>query len=314
MQESKTAGQTPGPAEVFYASHPPFMPPTLLLHLVIFAWSLTAILGKLITLPATDVAVWRTGMAALGFALVAKVMRAPLRVPRAELGRLLAIGWVMGWHWLLFFLSSRLATASVTLAAMPAIMIFCSLAEPLVDGTRRWRKSELLVGLVIIGAVSLIYKVELRYWLGFTVALVSALLATVFALGNKQLTHRYHFATLCFWQMVGACASCTCALPFVSGHWLPVVPGSRDLIWLLLLSQVCTVGAYAGYIIVLRHLSMFTVNVIYNLEPVYGILLAVPIFGQTEHMSTGFYAGAAIIVVSVLLLPWLNRPRAPSPS
>jgi len=287
------------------------MSPALLLHLVVFAWSLTAILGKLITIPPADVAVWRTGLAAIGFALVAKLMRVPLKVPRDELWKLLGIGWIMGWHWLLFFLSTRLSTASVTLAAMPAIMITCSLAEPLVDGTRRWRRSELLVGLMIIGAVSLIYQVELRYWLGFTLALVSVLLATVFALGNKTLTHRHHFAPLCFWQMVGACASCLVALPFVSGTWLPLVPGAWDLLWLLVLSQVCTVGGYAGYIIVLRHLSMFTINVVYNLEPIYGIVLAALIFGSTEQMSLGFYAGAAIIVGSVLALPWLKAKPVP---
>lgn len=289
------------------------MPPILLLHLVIIAWSLTAILGKLITLPATDVTVWRTGLAAIGFAIVAKLMRLPLKVSPKERWQMLIIGWFMGWHWLLFFLSSRLATASVTLAAMPAILIFCSLVEPLVNGTRRWKKAEVLIGLIIMGAVSLIYKVELRYWLGFTVALVSAALATVFALGNKQLTHRHPFAVLCFWQMCGACAACWCMLPLVSGHWLPMVPGGTDLIWLLVLSQVCTVAAYAGYIVVLRHLSIFTVNVVYNLEPVYGIVLAAVIFGQSEHMSTGFYLGAAIIVGSVVALPWLNR-SSPSPT
>lgn len=288
------------------------MPPTLMLHLVVFAWSLTAILGKLITLPAGDVAVWRTGLAALGFALLARMVGAPLQVSGTERVKLLFIGWIIGWHWLLFFLSSRLATASVTLAAMPAIMIICSLVEPLIDGTRRWRKSELLAGVVIIGAVSLIYKVELRYWLGFTVALASVFLAAVFTLGNKQLTHRHHFATLCFWQMVGAFISCLCALPFISGHWLPLVPAGADIALILVLSQVCTVGAYAGYITVLRHLPVFRVNTIYNLEPVYGIVLAALIFGDTERMKTGFYVGAGIIVASVFLLPWLKGKTAPA--
>lgn len=290
------------------------MPPVLLLHLVVIAWSLTAILGKLISLPATDVAVWRTGLAAIGFAIVARTMRVPLRIPARERWHLLIIGWFMGWHWLLFFLSLRLATASVTLAAMPAILIYCSLVEPLINGTRHWRKAELLVGLIIMGAVSLIYQVEPRYWLGFTVALVSAGFACVFALGNKRLTHKHPFAVLCFWQMCGACAACLFALPFVSGHWLPEVPVGVDLVWLLVLSQVCTVAAYAGYIVVLRHLSIFTVNVTYNLEPVYGIVLAALIFGQTERMRAGFYLGAAIIIGSVLALPWLERPTQPAPA
>lgn len=89
------------------------------------------------------------------------------------------------------------------------------------------------------------------------------------------------------------------------GHVTP--PSPVDLLWLLLFASVCTVWAYAGYMDVLRRLSMFTVNVIYNLEPVYGILLAALIFGSQEYMSTGFYFGAAIIILAVILVPWLER-------
>jgi len=109
-----------------------------------------------------------------------------------------------------------------------------------------------------------------------------------------------------YYQMLGALMVTVLA-------WLVTSPGqitppdAMNMLWLFILSSVCTVGAYAGYMTVLRRMSVFTVNVVYNLEPVYGIILAVLIFGSQEHMSSGFYIGAGIIMGSVLIVPWLRR-------
>ncbi len=281
------------------------------LHLVVLAWGFTAILGKLITLPALDVTVWRTGLAAVGFAGVALLLRQDLRLGRGEVLRLLATGCLVGLHWLLFFLSARLGTASICLSALPTTMLWCSLIEPLIDGTRRWRAAELFMGLLMVGAVWLIYHVELRYWQAFTVALLAALLAAVFAVINKQVTHRHHFAVLGFYQMLGALGVTLLVLPLAAHRPATLPPSPRDLGWLLVLAMVCTVGGFGGYVHALRRVSVFTANMIYNMEPVYGILLAALVFGDREKMSGGFYAGTAVIVGSVLLLPWFNRRDKP---
>lgn len=278
----------------------------LKLHLVILAWGFTAILGKLIVMPAVEMLVWRTTLAALGFALTARFMGVSLNLPARERWRMFGLGGLLGLHWILFFLSARLATASVSLAAMPTAMLWCSLIEPWMNGTRRWRFLELAVGLVMLGAVWLIYEVEFRHWLGFSIALASAVLAALFAVASKQWVSRCHFAVMGALQMSGAAVVSVAGwLWFEGGHVTP--PSLADLLWLLLFASVCTVWAYAGYMDVLRRLSMFTVNVIYNLEPVYGILLAALIFGSQEYMSTGFYFGAAIIILAVILVPWLER-------
>lgn len=278
----------------------------LKLHLVILAWGFTAILGKLIAMPAVEMLVWRTTLAALGFAMTAGFMRASLHLPAAERRKMLWLGGLLGLHWILFFLSARLATASVSLAAMPTAMLWCSLIEPWINGTRRWRLLELVVGLVMLGAVWLIYEVEFRYWLGFSIALASAALAAVFAVVSKQYVARCHFAVMGTYQMSGATIVCLAGWLWF-GNGPVTVPSGLDLLRLLLFASVCTVWAYAGYMDVLRRLSMFTVNVIYNLEPIYGILLAALIFGSEEYMSTGFYVGAAIIIGGVILVPWLER-------
>lgn len=283
------------------------MPPLLLLHLVILAWGFTAVLGKLITLPALDMVVWRTAMATLGFVVLARVLRSPLRLKGGQAALLFGIGALLGVHWVLFFLSGRLATASVSLAALPTMMIWCSLLEPFANGTRRWSKVELGVGLVIVCAVWLIYSVESRHWLGFTVGILSALAAAFYAVINKQIVGRFPFATLCTWQLGGACALSWALLPLVSGSLLPEMPDTRDLGWLVLFAYGCTVLPYAAFVVVMRRLPIFTINVVYNLEPLYGIVLAALVFGSREQMTPGFYLGAAIIIASVLAVPWLRR-------
>jgi drug/metabolite transporter (DMT)-like permease len=112
--------------------------------------------------------------------------------------------------------------------------------------------------------------------------------------------------------MLAACAVCVAAMPWSGAGWS--WPSKADWLWLLLLSQVCTVGAYVAYLQVLRRLSVFTVNVVYNLEPVYGILLAALVFGETERMSPGFYLGAAIIVLGVTALPWIRGKPEEEPA
>lgn len=278
----------------------------LLLHLVILAWGFTAILGKLITLPPVEVVLWRTTLAVAGFAALAVGLQKTLRVSRADMLKMQAVGAILGLHWVLFFASARLATASVSLAALPTAMLWCSLIEPFVDGTRRWRPLELLVGIVIMGAVWMIYEVELRYWLGFTVGIASALLAAIFAVCNKQLVARWHWSVMGYHQMLGALVVSVLAWLITSPGSL-TIPSVPNLFWLFILASICTVGAYAGYMEALKHMSVFTVNVVYNLEPIYGIILAVIVFGSQEHMSGGFYLGASIIIGSVLIVPWLKR-------
>lgn len=280
----------------------------LQLHLVVFAWGLTAILGKLIDLGPVDVVIWRTLIAALSFALMARGLRQSLACAWREKLPLLGVGGILGLHWLFFFWSARLSTASVCLAVMPTAMLWCSLIEPIIDGTRRWRLSELLVGVVMVGAVWMIYQVEFRYWLGFTVALVAALLAAFFATFSKQQVAKdTHWSVIGFYQMAGACLASFLARPFLESGLLPEVPDFFSALWLALLALVCTVVAYAGFMDVLRRVSVFTVNVVYNMEPVYGIILAAVVFGRAEFMSGGFYLGAGIIVAVVLALPWIRR-------
>ncbi len=278
------------------------------LHLVVLAWGLTAILGKLILLPPVDVVLWRTALAVLGFAALAWFLGHSIWVSYRRILAMLAVGIVLGLHWILFFWSARLATASVCLAAMPTAMLWCSLIEPVIDGSRRWRFAELLVGAVMVGAVWIIYQVEFRYWLGFSVAIAAAVMAALFAtLSKQQVARDTHWSVIGFYQMSGACLSACISRPFLESGLRPRLPDAPSALWLGVLALVCTVAAYAGFMDVLRRVSVFTVNVVYNMEPVYGIVLAAVVFGQAEFMSAGFYLGASVIIAVVLSLPWIRH-------
>ncbi|MFO1440971.1 MAG: DMT family transporter [Verrucomicrobiaceae bacterium] len=277
----------------------------LLMHVVVAAWGFTAILGKWVTLPPVDVAVWRTGLATLVFALLA-ARHGGLKLGWRESWPLVGVGALLGVHWVLFFLSARLSTASVCLAAMPTAMLWCSIIEPVIDGSRRWRPLELAVGMVMVGAVWLIYQVEFRHWQGFTVAIVAAVFAALFATSTKQQISHRHWSVIGTYQMGGAFIAALLCRPFLEKGPLPLLPDARSALGLAFLVLVCTVAAYAGFMKALRTMSVFSMNVIYNLEPVYGIVLAMLVFGSSEFMSPGFYVGAGVIITSVLILPWLR--------
>lgn len=278
----------------------------MLMHAVVAAWGFTAILGKWVTLPAVDVVIWRTGLAALIFAVLA-LRRGGIWLSVSEAWQLSAVGAFLGLHWVLFFWSARLATASVCLAAMPTAMLWCSLIEPVINGSRRWRPLELLVGGVMLVAVGLIYEVEFKHWRGFTVAIVSAMLAAVFATLTKQQVSHRHWSVIGTFQMAGALVAASSCRPLLEGTGMPALPDAASAAGLFFLVIICTVAAYAGFMKALRSMSVFAMNVIYNLEPVYGILLAMLILGRSELMSAGFYCGALIIIASVLLLPWVRK-------
>jgi drug/metabolite transporter (DMT)-like permease len=284
----------------------------LQIHLVVLAWGFTAILGRWIELPPVTLVLWRAGLAAVGFWVVARMAGHRLRLPARQAGIFMGLGMLLGWHWVLFFLSARLSTISVCLAAMPTAMLWCSLIEPVVDGSRRWPRHELLVGTLMVGAVWLIYQVEWEHWTGFTVGLVAAVLAALYAVFTKQVVAPRRGAVIGFYQMSGGVLGVLTGLPLLGFDGAArALPAGSDWLWLLLLAWGCTVWAYMGYLDVLNRVSVFTVNVIYNLEPVYGILLALLFFGESEKMSGGFYAGAAIILTLVLALPWLRKYGTP---
>lgn len=294
--------------------HKPSFADYLQLHFIVLIWGFTAILGKLLTpLDASGVVLFRTLLAVVGMGLVLLGRKQNLRVASADYGRLLATGGLIGLHWVLFFLAARLANVSVCLAGMATSSLWASVLEPLVL-RRRVRPIEVALGVVVMLGLYLIFRFEFDKVIGLTVAVLSAMLSSLFTIINSRFTQRYDALVISFYEMIGASVAAL-------GLWLLVqwsastdasttvqyVPESPwQWLWLLILSLVCTVYAYTVGVSLLRKFSPYMAVLTVNLEPVYGILLAVLIFGDTERMTLGFYGGTLVILAAVLAYPFLN--------
>jgi len=289
----------------------------LMLHFIVLIWGFTAILGLLISLPAIELVFYRTLLAAIGVAGIFIVRRRRLWIPFPDMLKVTAVGFVIGMHWILFFWSARVSTASVCLAGMATTSLWTAFVEPLFNRTKiKWY--EVGLGVVVVSGLVVIFSFESGYWLGISMALASAALGAVFSVLNGKLTHKHNPYQITFYEMVGACLLTVLFMPiyaaFFTENGLDLIFKGYDWLWLFVLSGICTVYAFSVSVELMKRLSVFTINLTINLEPVYGILLAVLIFGESEKMTPQFYLGTGIVLVSVLAYPvmnYLNKRRKP---
>lgn len=286
----------------------------LQLHFIVLIWGFTAILGKLLQpLDASAVVLFRTLLAVVGMGAVLWFRNQTIRVSPADRWRLLATGALIALHWVMFFLAARIANVSVCLAGMATSSLWASVLEPLVL-RRRVRLIEVILGAVVMAGLYVIFRFEFDKVVGLAVAVFSAMLSSLFTIINSRFTHRLDAFVISFYEMAGAVLGALVLWLFVQTTDSPAVSSSvqyvpqtpMQWVWLLILAFVCTVYAYSVGVRLLRKFSPYMAVLTVNLEPVYGILLAVLIFGNDEHMTTGFYLGTLIILIAVLAYPFLN--------
>lgn len=288
-----------------------------MLHLIVLIWGFTAILGLLISLPAIELVFYRTLIASVGVAGLFLLKRKNLLIPFPAMIKVTGVGFVIAMHWILFFWSARVSTASVCLAGMATTSLWTAFVEPLFNRTKiKWY--EVGLGLMVISGLLVIFSFESGYWLGLSMALASAFLAAVFSVLNGKLAHRHNPYQITFYEMAGACLFTLLFMPiysnFMTDEGLQLNWIGHDWFWLFILGVICTVYAFSVSVELMKRLSVFSINLTVNLEPVYGIVLAVLIFGESEKMTPQFYLGTAIILVSVLTYPvlnYLNKRRKP---
>ncbi|WP_339702084.1 DMT family transporter [Algoriphagus aquimarinus] len=289
----------------------------LMLHLIVLIWGFTAILGLLISLPAIELVFYRTLIAAIGVAGLFLLKKKNLLMPFPDMIKVTGVGFVIAMHWILFFWSARVSTASVCLAGMATTSLWTAFVEPLFNRTKiKWY--EVGLGLMVISGLLVIFSFESGYWLGISMALGSAFLAAIFSVLNGKLAHKHHPYQITFYEMAGACLFTLLFMPiysnFMTEDGLKLTWVGYDWFWLFILGGVCTVYAFSVSVELMKRLSVFSINLTVNLEPVYGIILAVLIFGESEKMTPQFYLGTGIILVSVLTYPvlnYINKRRKP---
>jgi drug/metabolite transporter (DMT)-like permease len=219
------------------------------------------------------------------------------------------IGIIVGLHWVTFYGSIKMSNASVALICLATTSLFTSLIEPWVV-KRKFEWLELLLGIIILpGMYFIVNGIDVTYYKGVMVGLSSALFASLFSILNKKYIDDAKPNELAGIQLFGVFVFITICAPFIYYYnpeiqWLPSWP---DIIYLLILALLCTTFAYILSMRSLRHLSAFASNLVVNLEPVYGILLAAALLAEYEELSRNFYIGVAIICFAVFSYPILKK-------
>ncbi|MBC8051728.1 MAG: EamA family transporter [Sphingobacteriaceae bacterium] len=290
------------------------MPPTksnlqrnlLVLHLTVFVWGFTGILGKLISISATQLVWYRVLIAFITLYIYFKVTKTDLRIGMNAFLKLFFTGAIVGAHWILFFQAIKSSTVSVTLVCLSSLTLFTAILEPILNN-KRISKLEIVTGLAIISGIYLIFEFESKYTLGIIWGLTSALCASLFSIINSKQIKNRAAPLISFYELLGAWVWISIFLMATNGFNNAMKLGKTDLIYLLVLGTICTSLAYVAGVSVMKYLSAFRVALITNLEPVYGIILAFLFFGKREQMTTGFYAGAAIILTAIFLYPFVKN-------
>lgn len=259
-------------------------------------------LGRLITLNEAMLVWYRLLLSAVTMWCLFSYQRKIQAISKKEIASIVAVGGIAALHWLSFYGSIKYANISVALVCFSAVGFFTALFEPLIN-KHRFNKTNLLLGVLVMIGIYIVFQFDPSYKVGIAVGLVSALLGALFPVYNRRFMQRMNAETLLTWQMSGGFLVLTALLPlylylFPTQYFIPVL---SDWFWLLVLSWICSVWAFHLSANALKKISAFTVNLTYNLEPVYGILLAFVVYHENKELKNSFYIGLVIILLAVLL-------------
>ncbi|MEO3406548.1 EamA family transporter [Mucilaginibacter sp. CAU 1740] len=274
----------------------------IILHLTVFVWGFTGILGALITISAVQLVWFRVLIASLSLFLYFQFNKTDFKVDRKSLLKMAATGAIVGAHWVLFFAAIKLSTVAVTLVCLSSITLFTAIFEPLIN-KKRISKLEILAGVLIITGIILIFKFETQYTKGIITGLASAVCASLFSIINSRLVKKTEAPVIAFYELSGAFVWISIYLFITSGYTRAMLLKPADIGYLLLLGTICTSLAYVAGVSVMRELSAFRVALITNLEPVYGIIMSFIFFGDINKMTLGFWGGALLILSTIFLYP-----------
>lgn len=274
----------------------------LQLHIAVFLAGFTGILGRLISLNEGMIVWYRLLFTAMTMWILFGIRKKISKLSIADILKIGAVGFIAAMHWVTFYGSIKYANVSVALVCFSAIGFFTAIFEPLILKKRiNW--TEMLLGILTIAGIYIIFHFDAQYKNGIIIGVISAVLASLFPIYNKQFLQRMNVETMLAWQQTGGLITLSMLLPFYLQQF-PVesfFPGIEDFLWLLVLSWLCSVIAFQFSSNALKRLSAFTVNLTFNLEPIYGILLAFIVYKENQLLSNWFYAGFGIIAVALII-------------
>lgn len=277
------------------------------LHFIVLIFGFTGILGKLITFSAEYLVFYRLIIAIPVLYLLIKLRKQTIRISKKEIYKYLAVGIIVGLHWITFFHSIKVSNVSIALSCLASSTLFVGILEPLFHRKRvEW--IEIVLGLAVLVTLSLMLGFEISYIWGALFGVTSAFLAGTFNVINKTFSSTKSPLALTFYELIGALIP-VIVIIMLNNNSLSAfpIPASKDLLWLLLLAIICTAYPFAAIVKLMKSLSAYTVTLAINFEPIYAIVLAFFIFGDSEKMSTPFYIGVAVVMLIVFAYPTIKK-------
>jgi drug/metabolite transporter (DMT)-like permease len=283
----------------------------LKLHFIVFLWGATAILGKLISIPAVEMVFYRTLIATIGMIALVTVTRGQFKIPKIDFLKLILTGFIVGAHWIAFFGSGQISTASVSLVGFATASLWTAIIEPL-SNKKKVQPLEIGLGVVVIIGLYVIFRFDFKFYTGLFLGILSGLLLAVFAVINSHFVKKIPSATITLYEMAGAFLFTAAFLPVYQQQWakgqtLQLTPTALDWFYIAILAIICSVYAYSLSVELMKRISVFVIQLTLNLEPVYGIIMAAFILDEAQYLNLSFYIGTLIILLAVFCYPLMKR-------
>jgi drug/metabolite transporter (DMT)-like permease len=277
------------------------------LHFIVLIWGFTGILGKLISLDTLQLVWYRLLIASVVLFFIVSIKK--INLQRIYTKSYMLMGLVVAAHWLCFYGAIKVSNVSVALSAFSCTAFFTAFLEPIIFKRKiSWR--EILPGILVIIGMYIIFNADIKNIWGVVLGMLAAFTASFFSTFNGLWAKRTPSIEITFFELLGALIGLTFFILLSPNALFPNFDiSAHDWLWLLLLSIVCTVYPFVASIGLMRHFKPFVVSLTVNLEPIYTIILAILIFKNSEYMSTRFYIGSAITLISVSLYPFLKEKK-----
>ena len=283
----------------------------LRLHFIVFLWGFSAILGKLISLPTPELVVYRAILAVAGMGLVMYFRKQTFSVSGRDLVILLLIGILVASHWIAFFGAGRVGNISVSLVGFATNSLWAAFLEPWFN-RERIKKYQVFLGLIVLSGLYIIFSFNFEYKLGLALGIFAGFSSALFSVFNSRMVKRVSSFAITFYEMIGVFIGGLLFIPIYYTFWAPgqqvqLVPQDWDWLYLVLLAGGCSVYAYTVAVELMKRISVFMIQLCLNLEPLYGMAMAVVLFPATEKMPSNFYIGTLVILCAVVSYPLMKK-------
>ena len=283
----------------------------LILHLIVLIFGFTGILGDQLSISSDKITFFRTGISFASLLLLGFFIKQAITITKKDVVLLILTGFIVGIHWYTFFQAIKESNVSIALVCMASTTLFTSILEPIFF-KRKFLLSEFILSFAIIGGIATIIGFESHYYMGILFGLISAFLAALFTVINGKFTNRLPSFSITKYEMLGGFLILTIIMA-IRGQ---IEPGlftisAVDWTYLLILGIVCTTFAFMVSVWIMKFITPFTVSMSVNMEPIYAIIIAVIIDSvkgtHKEEMSSGFYFGAGLILLSIFVNAYLKK-------